>query len=159
MITSPHVSSIAPAVIDCKHFFALFCKYLQCPRRNSNPQFMIKSHVFCQLNYRGRYAIIYFYLRLTLSLNAQADMPRISSWASWDRTNATAVKVPCLNHLAIAHWFLFSVVVQYLYALLCECCVCLLWIWRREISAFSTSAKQKGVKKISLRSDYLTPCK
>ena len=25
------------------------------------------------------------------------------NWASWDRTNVTAVKVLCLNHLAIAH--------------------------------------------------------
>ena len=82
------------------HYF----KYLQTPLTGFEPACREINHAFFQLKLQGTgSAIVCFYLRLTLNINALADTPRFSSWANWIRTSECSSQSAVPYPLAIAH--------------------------------------------------------
>ena len=100
-----HVNTITLFNPLCKYYFALFFKYLQKPPTGFEPACREINHAFFQLKLQGTgSAIVCFYLRLTLGLNALADTPRFSSWAKRIRTDECSSQSAVPYPLAIAHY-------------------------------------------------------
>ena len=84
--------------------FCIILKYLQKPLTGFEPACREVNHAFFRLKLQGTgSAIVCFYLRLTLNLNALADTPRFSSWANWIRTSEYSSQSAVPYPLAIAH--------------------------------------------------------
>ena len=90
---------------DLQALFCIILKYLQTPLTGFEPACREVNHAFFQLKLQGTgSAIVCFYLRLTLTLNALADTPRFSNWANWIRTSEYSSQSAVPYPLAIAHY-------------------------------------------------------